>query len=53
MMEKLVEIYWDPDTRRYSVSSRSGKDQGWATYEGSETEFDELLALARDIVTGG
>jgi hypothetical protein len=52
-MEPLIEVYWDENLRRYSVSARASKDHAWATYEGSETEVDELLAIARDTMTGG
>jgi hypothetical protein len=53
MMERLIEVYYDPDLQRYSISSRASKDHHWATYEGSETELDELLAIARDTMTSG
>lgn len=53
MMERLIEVYYDPDIQRYSISSRASEDQGWATHEGNETELDTLLALARDTMTGG
>jgi hypothetical protein len=52
-MERLIEVYYDPDIQRYSVSSRASKDDAWATYEGADTEVDELLAVARDTMTGG
>jgi hypothetical protein len=52
-MEPLIEVYWDEDLRRYSVSARASKDHSWATYEGNENEVDELLAIARDTMTGG
>jgi hypothetical protein len=53
MMEQLIEVYYDPEVRRYRISSRASEDQPWATYEGNETELDELLAIARDTMTGG
>lgn len=53
MMERLIEVYYDPDIQRYSVSSRADVDQPWATYEGNDTEIDELLSIARDTMTGG
>lgn len=53
MMERLIEVYFDPDTRRYSISSRASAEDCWATYEGSEIEVDELLAIARETMTGG
>lgn len=53
MMERLIEVYYDADALRYSVSSRASKDDCWATHEGSDTELDELLAIARDTMTGG
>jgi len=53
MMERLIEVYYDPDTCRYSISSRASAEHVWATYEGSDTELDELLAIARDTMTGG
>jgi hypothetical protein len=53
MMERLIEVYFDPDIRRYSVSARASQYDTWATHEGAETELGELLALARDTMTGG
>lgn len=53
MMERLIEVYYDPDIRRYSVSSRASQHDPWVTYEGADTEVDELLSVARDTMTGG
>ena len=51
--QELIKVFWEPDRRLWMVFAREGRGKGWATYEGSETELDTLLAMARDLVTGG
>lgn len=52
-MELLMEVRWDPANCRWSVSSRAHGAAGWVTHDGAEDELDDLLALARDTITGG
>lgn len=52
-MEKLIEVYWDPNNGTWSVSSRPHGKADWVTLIGAEGELDTLLSIARDVVTGG
>lgn len=52
-MDELMRVYWHPGDRSWSVESRADVSSSWVHYDGSENQLDELLDLARDIMTGG
>jgi hypothetical protein len=51
--DELMSVSWDADGRTWAVAARASANSGWANWEGTEDELDELLALARDVMTGG
>lgn len=51
--EELIQVDWYPRTRQYVVKARASAENGWNYYEGNEDEIDELLGIARDVMTGG
>jgi hypothetical protein len=52
-VELLMEVRWDKAKRTYEVSARANQEQPWSVFKGGEGEVDTLLALARDVMTGG
>jgi hypothetical protein len=54
---KVLEVHWVPERREWEVQVRAVSDDGepdaWASYDGAESELDQLLGIARDTITGG
>jgi hypothetical protein len=50
---KVAEVHWCEETRSWTVQARAGEGSGWTHYDGHEGELDDLLAIARDTMTGG
>lgn len=53
MQFELITVSFDPSGRTWSVHARADVDQDWDHFDGPEGELDDLLALARDVATGG
>jgi len=51
--DDLIIVAWCEEKRSYRVSARASHDDDWSLFEGDENELDELLSLARDVMTGG
>jgi hypothetical protein len=51
--ELLMEVYWNPASESWSISSREHGNATWVTHEGRADELDDLLSIARDVMTGG
>lgn len=51
--ELLIEVIWNPTQRSYCVKARASSQSEWNYFDGDETELDSLLAIARDVMTGG
>lgn len=51
--EDQIIVAFDPHNREYSVSARASENEEWTSFEGPEEEIDELMSLARDVMTGG
>lgn len=49
----LIEVIWNESQRSYVVKARASIESDWNYYDGDEDQIDELLALARDVMTGG
>lgn len=50
--ERLIEIDWHR-TGRWLVRARASGADSWSAWIGDEGDLDELMALARDVATGG
>lgn len=48
-----MEVFWKPAERQYIVHSRASVESNWTTYVCLENEFDSVMGIARDVITGG
>lgn len=49
----LIEVIYNASQRSYVVKARASIESDWSYFEDTEDQIDELLALARDVMTGG
>lgn len=51
--QQLMTVEYDEGSDLWTVHSRPAEGRPWVRYEGLSTELDNLLGLARDVMTGG